>query len=253
MNSSKIIWNPSYPNKVNRVLQLQSLGLPLNPGTIVVESVTIFKKEDSDFLAEARKLLEHWNALIIRTAWKPDQLSSPYFHIRTQSELPTVVSKLKEICNNKSCTHIIMHGEVIDSEKTSERKRYVAGRLMLHPSSDLPKSETLELVSEEYFAKILDMNPKDYENRLARLSKYIGVGSWRVEYKGKEITDHDINLAIARTNSIRLRLLDLNHYLGRVSNCDAGQLTTVIEFTCCKGPENTFIVFDFDYVVPIKL
>jgi hypothetical protein len=236
------------PGKVKRVRLLQALGFPLNPGTIVLDRSDLLSRKSGGFLGAARGLLRAWPAVIVRTAWHPDGTSSPYFHIRSDPELVQISAHLKRLLEeNTSCTHLILHGEVVDARDAGQRARFLAGRLLLHPERDLPREKTLEVVAGEYFAKILDGTSPRHVEGYAMCVKHVAATQWEPTYVGKSVSREDMNLALRQLSSISDQIELLTYHLAADHNARSQDLFLALEFACCRETESVFIVFDYDF------
>lgn len=238
------------PYKIWKTLLLQSSGLPLDE-TFIFSTHTLSEKGILYILNKVGKLLKKYRTVVIRTAWTPHRIRSPWFIIYNKSQLKSVLKKLARLAKKeKEFTHLLIHSDVANPDDSNDKYNYISGRLLLHPVSEIPLEKTIELIYGEYYPALFDDKGFNFENdrRTARYIKKLKQG-WYSYKKSPYVTKRDAELIIKNIKKIDGKLNSLREILAATFSTNPNSVCVVVDFITSKSSDKVFITYDFDCVV----
>lgn len=228
---------------------LQELSIPQTETHIIPAGR---EQTHSRALSIATGLIRRHGAAFVRTAWYPDLFAAPWFRCYSPRDFVTHSERLSHARTNATLTHYLLHGEVGNPDDPEDRLRYLSGRLLLHPTSEFPANQTLEIVHGEYFPRLLDTVDCVATPRVARYQMHVAQISWRPQKTSPFVSSDDVVIITRHFRALEERIDLLREVLALESDRPPDEITLCFDFVASRASDRTFYVFDFDYAAPAR-
>jgi len=200
---------------------------------------------------QAKRLLDRFATVVIRTAWQPERVGAPWFIAHDVQQVLDALGTIRTLSVSEyRLSHVLLHSDLADPTIIDDKERYIAGRVLRHTAAEIPDGWTLEVVRGEYYAKIFDYGGFDPRcERYARYAKGVAEVAWRSLKTSPRIRDADVRRVLSRLAECREGIEALREVLAFSAGTQPGNLCVIVEFVSSAGSDRAFVTYDFDFAV----
>lgn len=237
----------SLPWKVKKTILFQTFGFPLDKTFYFSKDQLLNKPHD--FIEVGNSLLQNNSTVVFRTAYIPDRYNTTWITAHSKTDITEALKQLIILADTDSqLSHILIHSDVTNKDIINHNKSFMSGRFMICPEIDLPVTEILEVLDEEYHPwELVQGKFEPFKNNYAIYRRYVGSNQWKPLFHGSSVSIKEFGRLKVVIHNLKPKAQKLLEHLASDNNKSLFVSFIAIDFVYGKYPSDIFITYDFDF------